>query len=278
MSFSAPQAMTDADRVRNSGARRCAIVTGGGTGIGAATALELRQDGWDVVICGRRRAQIESVASDIGAEALAVDITADGGADRLVASTLEMFGRIDAVVLNAAIARGGSFAAQGDDVWREMLETNLIAAARLARAALLVIIDSRGSIVGIASLAALRASSLLSGYSASKAGLGLMLQSIAVEYGKYGVRANLLCPGLIRTEMSAASLTTVADAKGISLDEAYEIATRNVPLRRAAAASEVAGVARFMLSDAASYLTGAIIPVDGGASVVDVAALIYETP
>ncbi|OJU70186.1 MAG: hypothetical protein BGO04_05610 [Microbacterium sp. 70-38] len=270
--------MTDADRVRNSGARRCAIVTGGGTGIGAATALELRQDGWDVVICGRRRAQIESVASDIGAEALAVDITADGGADRLVASTLEMFGRIDAVVLNAAIARGGSFAAQGDDVWREMLETNLIAAARLARAAMPALIDSRGSIVGIASLAALRASSLLSGYSASKAGLGLMLQSIAVEYGKYGVRANLLCPGLIRTEMSAASLTTVADAKGISLDEAYEIATRNVPLRRAAAASEVAGVARFMLSDAASYLTGAIIPVDGGASVVDVAALIYETP
>lgn len=257
-------------------ARPVAIVTGGGSGIGAATAWSLRASGWDVLICGRRAANLAVVARETGATPLEADITDEGGASEVVAKALATFGRLDGLVLNAAVAHGGSFADQTDAMWREMLETNLVSAARLARIALPSLMETAGSVLGIASLAALRASSLLSGYSASKAGLGMLLQSIAVEYGKFGVRANLLCPGLIRTDMSAASLRVVAGARGITVDDAYKIATQNVPLRRAAEPAEVAEVARFMLSPAASYITGAVIPVDGGASVVDVAALIYE--
>lgn len=256
--------------------RPAALVTGGGSGIGAATARALTRHGWDVLICGRRREELDAVARETGASVLRVDITEPDAADALSSEMLDRYGRVDGLVLNAAIARGGPFARQDDGVWREMLDTNLVSAARLARACLPALSETKGSLVGIASLAALRASSLLSGYSATKAGLGLMLQSIAVEYGKSGVRSNMLCPGLIKTEMSAASLQTVANARGLTLDAAYREATRNVPLRRAADPDEVAEVVHFMLSPASSYITGAVIPVDGGASAVDVAALIYE--
>ncbi|WP_262107488.1 SDR family NAD(P)-dependent oxidoreductase [Arthrobacter sp. Marseille-P9274] len=253
-----------------------AIVTGGGTGIGAATAGLLSDSGWEVAICGRRASVLERVAADIGAHPIAVDMSRESSADEVVGAVLERFGRIDGVVLNAAIAHARRFSDTTDALWRDMLETNLVAAARLARTVIPHFPDGGGSIVGVASLAALRASSFLSGYAASKAGLGLMLQSVAVEYGKVGVRANLVCPGLVKTEMSASALMTVADRDDVPLEAAYDLATRHVPLRRAGAAAEIASVIAFLLSEGASYLTGAIIPIDGGASAVDVAALVYE--
>ncbi|GAA1125068.1 SDR family oxidoreductase [Citricoccus alkalitolerans] len=262
--------------IGENGNKPVAIVTGGGTGIGAATAALLSESGWDVAICGRRASLLDKVAAETGARAIPVDMSVESSAEEVVGSVLDQFGRIDGVVLNAAIARAGSFSETSDWLWREMLETNLVSAARLTRAVISHFPDSGGSVVGVASLAALRASSFLSGYAASKAGLGLMLQSVAVEFGKAGVRANLVCPGLVKTEMSASSLSAVAERDGVSLDAAYDLATRPVPLRRAGASSEIASVIAFLLSEGASYLTGTIIPVDGGASAVDVAALVYE--
>lgn len=257
--------------------RPVALITGGGTGIGAASAKTLRDAGWNVVICGRRTEQLEAVAEATGAIALQSDIADEAAATALRDAVLERFGRLDGLVLNAAVVSAGPFASLDDAAWRLMLETNLVSAARLARTLLPLLVDSRGSILGVASLAALRVSGILSGYSASKAGLALLMQSIAYEYGRHGVRANLICPGLIATEMSAASLEAAGAARGLTLDEAYLEATKNVPLRRAAEPSEVSSVVRFLLSDEASYVTGAVLPVDGGASTVDVAALIYET-
>lgn len=253
-----------------------AIVTGGGTGIGSATALQLREAGWNVAICGRRPQLLEETAAATGAYAIALDVTDEESADELVNAVVHKFGRVDGLVLNAAVAHSSRFMETTDPLWREMLETNLVGAARLTRAVLPHFDENGGSIVGVASLAALRASSFLSGYAASKAGLGLMLQSVAVEFGQKGVRANLVCPGLIKTQMSATALTSVAEQRDISLDDAYDIATRHVPARRAGDPTEVASVITFLLSPGASYLTGAIIPIDGGAAAVDVAALLYE--
>ena len=226
-------------------------------------------------------------------------MTDETGTDELVSTVMEKFGRIDGLVLNAAVAHAGRFMDTTDSRWREMLETNLVGAARLTRAVLPHFGQGGGSIVGVASLAALRASSFMSGYAASKAGLGLMLQSVAVEFGHQGIRANLVCPGLIKTQMSATALMTVAEQRDISLEAAYDTsatalmtiaeqrdisleadydtATQHVPARRAGDPAEVASVIAFLLSQGASYLTGAIIPIDGGASAVDVAALLYET-
>ena len=203
-------------------------------------------------------------------------MTDETGTDELVSTVMEKFGRIDGLVLNAAVAHAGRFMDTTDSRWREMLETNLVGAARLTRAVLPHFGQGGGSIVGVASLAALRASSFMSGYAASKAGLGLMLQSVAVEFGHQGIRANLVCPGLIKTQMSATALMTVAEQRDISLEAAYDTATQHVPARRPGDPSEVASVISFLLSQGASYLTGAIIPIDGGASAVDVAALLYE--
>ncbi|MEV8273056.1 SDR family oxidoreductase [Microbacterium sp. NPDC077184] len=254
-----------------------ALVSGGGTGIGAAITRSLRDVGWEVVVFGRRMDRLAEIAEATGAVPIAADVTDAVSPARVMAEVRERFGRLDALVLNAAVSRPGRFADLTDDDWRTMTDTNLVGAARLSRAALPALVETRGSIVGVASLAALRASSFMSGYAASKAGLGLMLQSIAVEYGKRGVRANLICPGLVRTDMSAESLALLADQRGIGLDDAFDLATANVPLRRAGTPEEIAGVVRFLVSADAGYLTGAVIPVDGGASAVDVAALVYES-
>ena len=256
--------------------RPVAIVTGGGTGIGSATAAQLRQTGWDVAICGRRPRLLDEAAAATGALPIALDMSDEDSAGDLINAVVGKFGRVDGLVLNAAVAHAGRFMDTTDSLWRDMLETNLLGAARLTRAVLPHFDKTGGSIVGVASLAALRASSFMSGYAASKAGLGLMLQSVAVEFGHKGVRANLVCPGLIKTQMSATALMTVAQQRDITLDAAYETATQHVPARRAGHPSEIASVIAFLLSEGASYLTGAIIPIDGGASAVDVAALLYE--
>ncbi|HKP08470.1 MAG TPA: SDR family oxidoreductase, partial [Microbacterium sp.] len=179
-----------------------ALVSGGGTGIGAAIARSLRDAGWNVGIFGRRADRLAEVSAATGAVPFTADVTDVDAPAQLVASMEDRFGRIDALVLNAAVSRPGRFADLSDEDWRVMTETNLISAARLTRACMPALVEARGSVVGVASLAALRASSFMSGYAASKAGLGLMLQSVAVEYGKRGVRANLICPGLVRTDMS----------------------------------------------------------------------------
>jgi meso-butanediol dehydrogenase/(S,S)-butanediol dehydrogenase/diacetyl reductase len=249
------------------------IVTGGGSGIGAATAAAFARVGYHVVVAGRRRAALESVAGPIGATVVVADLTAGDDCTRLIDATLASRGRLDCLVLNAGLTREGPFEQLTDDDWSAMLATNLVSAARLARGALPALRRSRGSIVGVGSVAALRTNAIMSGYSASKAGLVSLIQSIAVEYAAHGVRANAVCPGWVRTEMADEELGPIAAERGISLEETYDLATSLVPIGRAARPEEVAAAILFLASPAASYITGAALPVDGGSTVTDVGAL-----
>ena len=249
--------------------RRAALITGGGTGIGAATAEALRSEGWDVVICGRRLDPLLKVAEATGAIPLVADATSTEGVNQIVEAAIEQFGTLNGLVLNAGVVHPGPVGELGDDEWDVMVGTNLSGPFRLLRAAMPHLLASRGAVVGVASAAALRSAGDAPGYSATKAGLTMLLQSTGVHYGPRGLRANVVCPGWTRTEMADLTMQEFGPRIGMDFQQAYDVATSFVPARRPATAAEVAQAVCWLLSDQASYVNAAVLPVDGGMVAVD---------
>lgn len=255
---------------------KVAIITGGGTGIGAASARVLRSQGWEVVICGRRPEPLQQVAASTGATAIVADTGSPEDITKVVEGTLERFGSLNGLVLNAGIVRAGRVGELPDDAWDDMVRTNLTGPFRLLRASLPHLVTSKGSIVGVASAAALRATEGMAGYNATKAALAMLMQSVGVDYGPMGVRANAVCPGWTRTEMADLEMHEYGEELGLDYQEVYRIATSFVPSRRPAEATEVAEVVAWLLSDSASYVNSAVLPVDGGMVSVDPGAVALD--
>jgi NAD(P)-dependent dehydrogenase (short-subunit alcohol dehydrogenase family) len=252
-----------------------AIVTGGGTGIGAAIVRRLRSDGWNVMTCGRREAPLRSVAAATGARFVVCDCATESGAAQLVRSTLTSFGRLDGLVLNAGIVRPGTVGELTREDWDESLRVNLTGPFLLARAALEALRATAGAIVGVGSVAGMRAGPAYAAYGASKAGLHMLMQAIAVDHSPEGVRANCLAPGWVRTEMADAEMAELGAELGMTADEAYAHVTSAVPARRPATADEVAASAAWLLSADASYITGATLTVDGGTAGADIGTVAF---
>ncbi|WP_432491569.1 SDR family NAD(P)-dependent oxidoreductase [Kineococcus auxinigenes] len=251
------------------------VVTGAGTGIGAAVTAALRARGEQVLACGRRPRPLQDVAGRTGALPLAVDVATPAGADAVVATAVEAFGTLDGLVLNAGIVRAGTVDTLSVQDWEETLRTNLTAPFLLVRAALEHLVRSGGSVVTVGSVAGLRASPAYAAYGASKAGLHMLTQNLAVDLGPRGVRVNCVAPGWVRTEMGDAEMAEFGEPLGLDLDESYARVTAAVPQRRAATPAEVASVITWLLTPAASYVHGAVVPVDGGTSVVDAGSLAF---
>jgi len=251
---------------------RVALVTGGGTGIGAAVARRLAADGYDVCVTGRRPEPIRDVAAEVGGLAIVADTGVEADAERAVAEAVEHFGGLDALVLNAGIGGEGSLVDMAPAVFEDVFRVNVTGAFLTARAAIPHLVERRGSIVAISSVSGLRAAPSSLAYCSSKAALTMLTQCIALDHGPDGVRANCLCPGWVRTPMADGEM----DMLGLdSREEAYAKATQNVPLRRASAPEEIARSVAWLLSDDASYVNGAVIPVDGGVTIVDVGTLVF---
>ena len=250
---------------------RAAIVTGAGTGIGAACALRLGAEGYGVVLSGRRRELLEEIASELAhAVVVAGDVGEPAHGSSLADAARASFGGLDAVVLNAGIGDSAPAGEETPEGWERTIRTNLTGAFLVARAALPLLVQRRGSIVGVASINAMRAGPGWASYCTSKAGLVMLCKTIANDYGPRGVRANAVCPGWVRTPMGDADMDVLAALHDTDREGAYRLAHANVPLRRPAEPEEVASVVAFLLSEDAAYVSGAEVPVDGGSSVVDV--------
>ena len=260
---------------------RVAVITGGGTGIGAAVARRLVAGGDAVVLAGRRARPLQEVAGQLGDRALAITADAASAPDmaRVAEAATARFGGIDTLVANAGGPGAGTAAGIDDDSWAESLRSNLTTCLVSARACLPQLMRRRGSIVVISSIAGLAAAPESVGYVASKHGLIGLARSMARDYGRHGVRVNTVCPGWVRTPMADEEMDQLAGLRGLpGRAAAYALATAHVPLRRPAEPDEIAAVVAFLASRDASAVTGAVITADCGATAVDLPTTAFDPP
>lgn len=254
-------------------AGKVALISGGGTGIGAATAARFRREGAEVVVMGRRREPLEEIAAATGAALFVGDAGLTADARGAVAFTNERFGGLDVLVPNAGAPLRGGVADLSDDEWHASIHANLATVYVLCREALPSILARRGNIVIVSSLAGVVAPPTLAGYITTKHALTGLTRSMAGDYGPQGVRVNSVNPGWVRTAMGDEAMDGISAMTGISREEAYRLVTKNVPLRRPAEPEEIADICLFLASDEASIVTGAVVMADAGASNVDVAMI-----
>jgi len=253
---------------------KVALITGGGTGIGASIAERFVADGAKVCITGRRQEMLDQAAHSLPSGSVvtcAGDVSKYEDAERMVAAAITFGGKLDVLVNNAGTDPPGSVTEIKPELWRRVIEVNLTGPFLLMKAAIPLIIKAGGgSVINIASLAGLRCIPAMPAYCSSKAGLIMLTQQAALDYGPSGVRCNVVCPGAIRTPMLEHTMSPLKEKLKTDMDGVFTAFSSNTPLRRVAAPHEISGICSYLASDDSSFMTGAVLVVDGGAAIVDV--------
>jgi len=243
---------------------RAAIVTGATSGIGRATAARLARDGFDLLVVGRDQAALDAVCGELGAlgarvEAHAADVTSKDGPRAIVAAALAAFGGIDALVNAAGIIASGSVADTTDEGWDAMMDVNVRAPFRLMREAAGPLVERRGAVVNISSVAGLRAFPGLASYAVSKAAVDQLTRVAALDFAPQGVRVNGVNPGVVVTNLHR---------RGGMDEQKYadflERSKTTHPLGRPGQPEEIADLIAFLVSPASGWITGETIAIDGG--------------
>lgn len=248
---------------------KVAFVTGGGSGIGAATAQRLAQEGATVVVCGRRREPLDEVTAGIvaaggKAEAVVADVSDEAGFTAALEAAAQRHGRLDVLVNNAMAYTWGSIEEMSTADWHANFTTSVDGTFWGTRTAMRLMKGKGGAIVNVSSICGQLGTPWMAGYSAAKAAIDNFSRAAAAEGAPHGIRVNVVIPAVVETPATA----------GMLADEASRRNTEKlIPMGRVGQPEELANAILFLASDEASYITGASLPVDGGRSSVLVTAL-----
>lgn len=244
-----------------------ALITGGGTGIGRATAELFAREGARVMVSGRRRPELEETVRAVGGRAALVqgDVSQPKDAERMVKETVAALGGLDILVNNAGIiVRGASVTAVALEDWDRVLGIDLTGVFLVSRFALQEMVRAKqgGSIVNVSSVSGIHGDPNLAPYNAAKGGVNLLTKNMALDYAAHGIRVNAVCPGRIATPMPRSRLRP-----GDDWDALLAQWGRNIPLGRVGRPEDVAQATLFLASDEAQWITGTTLVVDGGSTI-----------
>lgn len=247
-----------------------ALITGGGTGIGRATAEIFAREGARVVVSGRRRPELEETVRRVerhggGAGLVQGDVSRPEDAERAVKETVGLFGGLDILINNAGIiTRNASVTSVSIEDWERVLDVDLTGVFLASRFALLQMLQARrgGSIVNVSSVSGIMGDEKLAPYNAAKGGVNLLTKNMALDYAPHGIRVNAVCPGRIATPMPMSRLKPSEDWETLLAQWG-----RNIPLGRVGRPEDIASAILFLASDDAGWITGTTLVVDGGSTI-----------